>query len=154
MKFTSTAVSRGGPRRTFTAILAAAALSLGAGACGGDDESGAAEGGAAEGGAAQTDAGQTAIDSPAAAIADAFTGAWEAGDWDTALQLSNDSVVATAQEFHSENIDVELVGPVGAAGEMLLTDPAGGSAMVFSFTVVEAGGMNTLETLTFGGDAG
>ena len=85
----------------------------------------------------------------------AFARAWEGGDWAVVEDLSNDSVAATAREWYVDGNRIEVVDPMTErGGELLVTHPRGGSALIFNLAVDTASGSPGIVDLVLGADAG
>ena len=93
--------------------------------------------------------------SDAETVVHAFAGAWELGDWEGMAHLSTDSIVTIARDWHVDGHHVEVVTPLTDRGtELLVTDPQGGSALIFTLVVDTASRSPTIVDLAFSGDAG
>lgn len=88
-------------------------------------------------------------------VIDGFAAAWSSGDWDAARTVATDEVVATAEQGFSPGTQVtpiETTTPL--SGELLVTAPEGGSALVYMYRISEIDGAVLVTDLTFAGDAG
>lgn len=88
-------------------------------------------------------------------VIDGFVAAWSNGDWDAARTVATDEVIAIAEQGFSPGTQVTLIeGTTPFAGELLVTAPEGGSALVYTYRISEIDGAVLVTDLTFAGDAG
>lgn len=112
----------------------------------------------AAGGETETSAPEAAVEpiverGTAGLVAD-FAQAWSDGDWETLVQLSDQAVAQTAREWHVDGLQVTVVAPLSdTGGTLLVSDPAGGNALIFAITVTDDPGLRVTD-LVFNGDAG